>query len=77
MAAEMTYGAEADALRVSFTPGPTVEEEEVHPGVILHFDAAGRIVAVELLHPSKVLCRRRDHPVAASGRVGSGDVGPL
>ncbi len=55
MAPEVTYDAEADALTISFVPGPTVEGEEVHPGVILHFDAADRIVAVEVLHASKVL----------------------
>jgi uncharacterized protein YuzE len=55
MAADVTYDAEADALTIAFTEAPTVEGEEVHPGVILHFDATDRIVAIEVLHVSKVL----------------------
>ena len=55
MVADVTYDTEADALTISFIPGPTVEGEEVHPGIILHFDAADRVVAVEVLHASKVL----------------------
>jgi uncharacterized protein YuzE len=55
MAADMTYHPEADALTIAFTAASTVEGEEVHPGVILHFDARDRIVAIEVLHASKVL----------------------
>ena len=55
MAADVTYDPEADALTISFTAAPTAEGEEVHPGVILHFDAADRIVAIEVVHVSKVL----------------------
>ncbi|HJU18093.1 MAG TPA: DUF2283 domain-containing protein [Stellaceae bacterium] len=55
MAADVTYDPEADALTISFTATPTVEGDEVHPGVILHFDAADRIVAIEVLNVSKVL----------------------
>ncbi|HTT79051.1 MAG TPA: DUF2283 domain-containing protein [Stellaceae bacterium] len=40
---------------ISFTTAPTIEGEEVHPGVILHFDATGRIVAIDVLHVSKTL----------------------
>jgi uncharacterized protein YuzE len=55
MAAEVTYDPEADAVTIAFTAAPTNEGEEVHPGVILHFDATDRIVAIEVLHVSKVL----------------------
>ncbi|HJU18008.1 MAG TPA: DUF2283 domain-containing protein [Stellaceae bacterium] len=57
MAAGVTYDPEADALTISFTAAPTVEGEEVHPGVILHFDATDRIVAIEALHVSKTLAK--------------------
>jgi uncharacterized protein YuzE len=58
-----TYDAEADALymRFSETPDmrfsetPVVESEEVSNGVVLDFDAEGRIVAIELLDASKHL----------------------
>jgi uncharacterized protein YuzE len=48
-----TYDAEADALYVRFSETPVVESEEVSNGVILDFDADGRIVAIELLDASK------------------------
>jgi uncharacterized protein YuzE len=55
MAADMTYDPEADALTISFGDTGAVEGEEVHRGVILHFDAADRIVEIEVLHASKHL----------------------
>jgi uncharacterized protein YuzE len=57
MAIDMTYDAEADALMIRFSapPGVAVEGEEVHPDVILHFDAADRIVGIEILRAHKAL----------------------
>lgn len=55
MAANVTYDPQADALTVRFGSGPAVEGEEVRPGVVLHYDAADRIVAIEVLHASKTL----------------------
>jgi uncharacterized protein YuzE len=50
-----TYDAEANALYVRFSETPVVESEEVSNGVVLDFDAEGRIVAIELLDASKHL----------------------
>jgi uncharacterized protein YuzE len=50
-----TYDAEADALYMRFSETPVVESEEVSNGVVLDFDAEGRIVAIELLDASKHL----------------------
>jgi uncharacterized protein YuzE len=50
-----TYDAEADALYVRFSETPVVESEEVSDGVVLDFDADGRIVAIELIDASKHL----------------------
>lgn len=44
-----TYDPETDALYVRFADAPVVESEEVADGVILDFDAGGKIVAFELL----------------------------
>ena len=52
--ATLTYDPQADALGIVFVPGPS-EGEEVSPGVILHFDAANRIVEIEILSASKRL----------------------
>lgn len=40
---------ENDALYFRLTETPIVESEEVQPGVILDFDANGRVVGVEML----------------------------
>jgi uncharacterized protein YuzE len=40
---------EADALYIRLVEGGIVESEEVHPGVILDFDAQGQVVGVEML----------------------------
>ena len=55
MAADMRFDPEADALMIRFDAAAAVEGEEVHPGVFLHFDDAGRIVGIEVLRASKTL----------------------
>ncbi len=49
------YDRDADALYVRFGETSVVESEEVAAGVVLDFDADGRIVAIELLDASKHL----------------------
>jgi uncharacterized protein YuzE len=39
----------ADALYIRFDEAPIVESEEVSDGVILDFDASGRVVGLEML----------------------------
>ena len=55
MATKVRFDPEADALMIRFDTAVMVEGEEVHPNVVLHFDAAGRIVGIEVLHASKTL----------------------
>lgn len=59
------YDAEADALYVRFADASIVESEEVAAGVVLDFDAEGRIVAIELLDASKHLAAGAQLPTAA------------
>ena len=54
------YDAETDALYVRFADTPIVESEEVRPGLVLDFDADGRIVAVEILDASEHLATGAD-----------------
>lgn len=54
------YDAETDALYVRFADTPVVESEEVRPGLVLDFDASGRIVAVEILDASEHLSTGAD-----------------
>jgi uncharacterized protein YuzE len=53
----VTYDREADVLYVELATGdgPETEGEEVHPGVMLMFDAAGRIIGIEITSASKIL----------------------
>jgi uncharacterized protein YuzE len=55
MAADVRFDPDADALMIRFDTAAAVEGEEVHPGVILHFDDAGRIVAIEVLRAKETL----------------------
>lgn len=43
---------ESDALYFRLDDSPVVESEEVQPGVILDFNASGRVVGVEILELS-------------------------
>ncbi len=43
---------ESDALYFRLDDSSVVESEEVQPGVILDFDAEGRVIGVEILHLS-------------------------
>jgi uncharacterized protein YuzE len=49
MRLEFLYDAEADAAYLRFSTGTVIESEEVSPGVVLDYDADGRIVALEVL----------------------------
>jgi uncharacterized protein YuzE len=55
--AAVTYDREADVLHVELAEGdgPGTEGEEVHPGVMLLFDAAGRVIGIEITSASKIL----------------------
>jgi len=59
------YDPEADALYVRFADSPVVESEEVANGVVLDFDAEGRIVAFEFLDARKHLTAGAKLPTAA------------
>jgi uncharacterized protein YuzE len=60
-----SYDPEADALYVRFAEASIVESEEVADGVVLDFDAEGRIVAIELLAASKHIAAGAEFPTAA------------
>jgi uncharacterized protein YuzE len=60
-----TYDPEEDALYVRFADSQVVESEEVADGVVLDFDAEGRIVAFELLDTRKHLSAGATLPTAA------------
>jgi uncharacterized protein YuzE len=59
----MTVDTEADALYIRFGEAKIVESEEVSDGIILDFDASGRVVGFEMLDV------RRRFPEADLSRV--------
>lgn len=71
MKLDLTYDPEADAAFVRFSDSTYLESEEVFPGIVLDFDAEGRVIALEVLAASKVLApgdwknARRPRPAKA------------
>ena len=49
------YFAETDSLYIDLSERPSVESEEVSPGVVLDFDAAGHIVGIDIEDASKLV----------------------
>ena len=49
------YDAQADILRMIFKNVPIAESDEIQPGLIVDYDAAGNVVGVEMLDASKRL----------------------
>jgi len=46
------YDSEVDAAYLRFSTTKVVQSAEVSPGVVLDFDAEGRIVALEVMQAS-------------------------
>jgi uncharacterized protein YuzE len=47
------YDPEVDALYIRLNEAEIIESEEVQPGIILDFDANGKVAGVEVLNASK------------------------
>ncbi len=50
---KLTIDREADALYLDLDEGPAADSEEISPGVILDYNADGKVVGIEMLHLSK------------------------
>ena len=50
---KIEYAPEVNALYVRLTGTSIVESEQVQPGIMLDFDADGKVVAVEVLNASQ------------------------
>lgn len=55
MTIRMHYDPKTDAAYLRFSEQPVVESEEVSDGVVLDFDAEGRMVGMEVLSARKHL----------------------
>ncbi len=50
---KLTVDREADALYLDLDDAPASESEEIAPGVILDYNAEGKVVGIEMLYLSK------------------------
>jgi uncharacterized protein YuzE len=50
---KLTIDREADALYLDLDEAPAAESEELSPGIILDYNAEGKVVGIEMLHLSK------------------------
>jgi uncharacterized protein YuzE len=50
---KLTVDREADALYLDLDEAPATESEEISPGVILDYNAEGKVVGIEMLYLSK------------------------
>ena len=55
---KIEYDRQADAMYIRLKAGIVAESEEVRPGVILDFDAEGKVLGIEMLDVSQ----RTDNP---------------
>jgi uncharacterized protein YuzE len=49
------YYPDTDSLYIDLSERPSVESEEVAPGVVLDFDAAGHVVGIDIEEASKLV----------------------
>lgn len=47
------FDPQADAIYLELTDAEVEESREIQPGIIMDYDAEGRIVGIEVLHVSK------------------------
>lgn len=51
---KFNYYPETDSLYIDLAERPSVDSREVVPGVVLDFDAQGRLVGIDIDHASQV-----------------------
>lgn len=50
---KLNYYPETDSLYIDLIESPAADSQEVRPGVVLDFDAQGRLVGIDIDHASK------------------------
>lgn len=69
---KVTYDANVDVLRIILSTQPIEESDEVKPGVILDYDAAGNVVGIVFLDASQRGFNLHSMAYAITGLRGSG-----
>ncbi len=62
MSVHLSYDPVTDAAYLPFSAQAIVESEEVAPGLVLDYDADGRMVGMEVLQARAHLRNRCEHP---------------
>jgi uncharacterized protein YuzE len=52
---KLDYYPDTDSLYIDFSSRPSVDSQEVSPGVVLDFDADGTLVGIDIDHASQKL----------------------
>ncbi len=52
---KLDYYPDTDSLYIDFSSRPSVESQEVSPGVVLDYDAEGTLVGIDIDHASRKL----------------------
>jgi uncharacterized protein YuzE len=50
---KLHYYKETDSLYIDLSEVPSVESQEIRPGIVLDFDVQGRLVGIDIDHASK------------------------
>jgi uncharacterized protein YuzE len=71
---KLHYCPETDSLYIELAEGPGATTEEVRPGIVLDFDAEGRLVGIDIEDASRVMNLRKleveSLPPPSAGRMG-------
>ena len=52
---KFSYYPETDSLYIDLAEKPSADSRQVSPGVVLDFDADGRLVGIDIYHASKIV----------------------
>lgn len=52
---KLHYDRETDSLYIDLNARPSVDSREIQEGIVVDFDARGRIVGIDIQHASEVM----------------------
>lgn len=52
---KLHYDQETDSLYIDLNVRPSVDSREIQDGLVIDFDAEGRVVGIDIQHASKIL----------------------
>ena len=52
---KLHYDQETDSLYIDLNVRPSVDSREIQDGLVIDFDAEGRVVGIDIQHASKIM----------------------